>query len=221
MALKVFVLGNPGSGKSTVSRYIVEHVNLQRNGWTANRINDYDILFDMFQSVEHKHRFRRTNKYGGFIVRDQLLYVEALEKLETKVQSSYSSSNDLIVVEFARNNYREALKQFKPNFLRGANIIFLDVDISTCIQRVRNRIVHRASNSNDDHFVSNTIFQHYRHTDPKHYITTKLLTDFGLDEQMVLIIDNRGAETDFENPINCFIDSIFEQASGNIIAARS
>jgi adenylate kinase family enzyme len=219
MPLKVFVLGLPGSGKSTVSRYIVEHVNLRRKGWTASRINDYDILLEMFRSAEHKHRFRSTKKYEGFNVHDLHVYAEALEKLEAKVHNSYSSPNDLIIIEFARNDYQKALKQFKSNFLQGAYIIFLDVDINTCIQRVSNRIVHPASN--DDHFVSRTIFQHYRHTNPKQYIATNLLTDFGLDEKMVLIINNRGAETDFEVPIIRFIDSIFELAGGNIIAARS
>jgi hypothetical protein len=219
MIVKLFVLGHPGSGKSTVSRYIVNYVGSQRNGWTANRFNDYDIMLEMFLSEEHKHRFRPTKKHLGFNVHDPLVYDEALKKLEGIVQTPFSSSpNELTIIEFARNDYKKALQQFSPDFLSNTYIIFLDVDIGICIQRISNRVIHPVSI--DDHFVSSSIFQNYRHTNPKQYISSNLKTDFSFDEDMVLIMNNRGAEQDFENPINHFIDTIFKQAGGNVVATN-
>jgi thymidylate kinase len=215
MIAKLFVLGHPGSGKSTVSRYIVDYVSSQRNGWTANRFNDYDIMLEMFLSEEHKHRFHPTKKHLGFNVHDPLVYDEALKKLENIVQTPFSSSpNELIVIEFDRNDYKKALQQFSPDFLSNTYIIFLDVDIGTCLRRISERVAHPAGI--DDHYVSSNIFRNYRHTNPKQFISSNLKTDFGFNEDVILIMNNRGTEEEFENPINHFIDSIFEQTTGNV-----
>jgi thymidylate kinase len=215
MIAKLFVLGHPGSGKSTVSRYIVDYVGSQRNGWTANRFNDYDIMLEMFLSEEHKHRFHPTHKHLGFNVHDPLVYDEALKKLENIVKTPFSSShNELIVIEFARNDYKKALQQFSPDFLSNTYIIFLDVDISICLRRINERVAHPTGL--DDHYVSSKIFRNYRHTNPKQYISSNLKTDFDFDEDTVLIINNKGEEKDFTNPINHFINTIFKQVSGNL-----
>jgi len=47
MTVKVFILGRPGSGKSTAARRIAKLV--QHKGWSPVRISDYDILYNMFQ----------------------------------------------------------------------------------------------------------------------------------------------------------------------------
>ena len=47
MEKKVFILGLPGSGKSTAARYI--ECLAKSNGWVPVRFNDYDILYEMFR----------------------------------------------------------------------------------------------------------------------------------------------------------------------------
>ncbi len=39
--VKVFVLGMPGSGKSTIGRHIVERAKQQHQEWMITRFNDY------------------------------------------------------------------------------------------------------------------------------------------------------------------------------------
>ena len=48
MLVKLFVFGLPGSGKSTVARHIVDHVQRDYKNWSAQRISDYNILHKMF-----------------------------------------------------------------------------------------------------------------------------------------------------------------------------
>src|SRR6266566_6758631 len=83
MVVKVFVLGRPGSGKTTAVRHIIKLA--QNRGWFAIRIKDYDILYGMFQAdTEHK-KFRPV-AHGGFDVLDFSVLDTALEKLQKIVQ---------------------------------------------------------------------------------------------------------------------------------------
>jgi hypothetical protein len=65
MVEKLFVLGCPGSGKSTISDYIA--MLAHDRGWSAHPINDYDILYEMFQADAKGKHFRPTT-HGGFDV---------------------------------------------------------------------------------------------------------------------------------------------------------
>lgn len=220
MAIKIFVLGNPGSGKSTVSRYIVGYVLRQYKNWTANHVNDYGNLRKMFEEEREGRRFRPTKKYGGFVVLDTDVYHEALEKLEKQVLELDTISNKLIVIEFARNNYRKALRQFSSDFLRDSYFVFLDVDLETCMHRINMRIAHRETK--DDYFVSSYVLNRYLHShkDTRQYISSNLKTDYELEEERVKVIANQNTKEEFEKPIIDFIDLIFKQASGTVIVAN-
>jgi len=223
MLVKLFVLGHPGSGKSTVSRYIERYTKQKyADYWSTNRINDYDILSDMSKHDKKHKRFQLT-EHEGFIVHDLQKYNQALKKLERKAlkkvmetQVSSPSQKKLLVIEFARKNYHEALENFNASFLQDAYFVFLDVDIQTCINRVHHRINNQRSP--DDHFVHESILESYRDLYPRYYINSNLAVDFSLPKDRIIIINNNGAEEDFEDQMNRFIDFIFEQASGNVFA---
>ena len=220
MAIKIFVLGNPGSGKSTVSRFIVDYVLRQHPHWTADHVNDYGHLRKMFEAEREGRRFRPTRKHGGFVVLDTDVYHEALEKLEEQVLELDTLPDKLIVIEFARNNYRKALRQFSLDFLRDSYFVFLDVDIETCMDRINMRIAHRETK--DDYFVSSYVFKRYQHShkDTRQYIALNLKTDYELEEERVKVIANKNTKEEFEKPIIDFIDLIFKQASGTVIVAN-
>jgi adenylate kinase family enzyme len=223
MLVKLFVLGHPGSGKSTVSRYIERYTKQKyADYWSTSRINDYSILSDMSKHDTKHKRFQLT-EHEGFIVHDLQKYNQALKKLERKAlkkvketQVSSPSQKKLLVIEFARKNYHEALENFNASFLQDAYFVFLDVDIQTCINRVHHRINNQRSP--DDHFVHESILESYRDLYPRYYINSNLAVDFSLPKDRIIIINNNGAEEDFEDQMNRFIDFIFEQASGNVFA---
>src|SRR5690242_4541623 len=104
MAVKLFVLGCSGSGKSTAANYTIM---LAKNaGYSAIRLNDYEILYKMF-NAEIKSPSRRFGYtlYGGFEVLDPTLYDEALMYLEKVVEELHSQIDQLIIIEFARVDY--------------------------------------------------------------------------------------------------------------------
>jgi adenylate kinase family enzyme len=153
--MKIFVFGLPGSGKSTAIRHI--QAILARKGIEVKSFNDYTILRKWFEREPDGPRFSRTD-YDGFDIHDFAVFDEVLKKLEQQI-SRETSSNDVIIIEFARNDYVHALKQFSASFLQGSYFLFIKAEISTCKKRTRKRAIHRVSS--DDHFVSDYIFDKY------------------------------------------------------------
>src|SRR5206468_9524195 len=116
MGVKLFILGRPGSGKSTAARHLNYLMRCQ--AWSVKHFNDYDILLEMFQAdTEHK-KFRPT-PHNGFDATDFTVFDDALKELEKRVQAEVARVN-LLTIEFARDDYRMALKQFSADFLQDS-----------------------------------------------------------------------------------------------------
>jgi adenylate kinase family enzyme len=208
MAVKLFVLGLPGSGKSTVARYITTYT--KGMAWKATRINDYVILQNMFMAdTEHK-QFKPT-EYGGFDVLDLTAFDIALQRLEQEINKHISSSpmpEELILIEFSRNEYQRAFLQFSPAFLQDAYFLYLDVDIETCKGRIRERVAHPSTE--DDFFVSEYIFRAYYNKDNGQSISSILERSFGIDKQRVAVIENNRSLQVSTSKIEQFVETIFE-----------
>src|ERR1700693_2531710 len=141
MSQKLFVLGLPGSGKSTVSRYIVDYLRKYYDGFIATRISDYDILYDMFlEDSDHKHFY--PTEHNGFYVKNPSKYDAALKKLEREVENHNIAKNEFVIIEFARNDYLRAFQIFSEAFLQNAYFLFLDVDVEVGMRRVKDRVKH-------------------------------------------------------------------------------
>ncbi len=205
MNVVVFVLGRPGSGKSTAARYINQLVTQQ--GCTTRHINDYDILKNMFlEDTDHK-RFRPTGN-NGFDAIDLSVLDIALHEVEQKVEACLPSL-DLVTIEFARDDYRHALGQFRPDFLQDAYFLFMDADIETCLQRVHYRVEYAVST--DDHpSFSDTIFRNYYGRDNKPYISRRLQQEFKIRKQ-VHVIDNSGPLEHCLRQVHQFVHTILQQ----------
>lgn len=201
MAKKLFILGRPGSGKSAAFRHIKQYIN-RKYGWSAIHYNDYDILKDLFlfeklfQSGAKSRRFRAT-EHGGFDVLDFSVLDIALKRLEKEVRHRYSSNDELIVIEFARDDYAKALELFSPGFLKDAFFLFLDTDLRTCMKRVQERVTHPTSE--DDHFVSEDILRSY-------YNIQTLPHSF--DKGKIKVITNKGLFQEFIDKLDRFADNI-------------
>lgn len=157
MGVKVFVLGRPGSGKSTAARHMIKLASLRN--YDALFVQDYDILYKMFLNDGKHERFRPTD-HGGFDVIDFSVLDSALQQMEKEVEDSLTHKGcDMVCIEFARNDYRAALNIFSPLFLQDAYIFFINSDLECCIRRVQERATDPPLP--DQHFVSEQVMRTY------------------------------------------------------------
>src|SRR5712691_5718201 len=118
MPEKLFILGRPGSGKSHAARFFELDVRIK--GGTFFRVNDYEFLQRQFFFDSNHVRFNPVGD-NGFNVRDGTVLDEALIDVTKKARyCCESEAYDLVIIEFARSNYREALQKFGKKFLQGA-----------------------------------------------------------------------------------------------------
>lgn len=205
MVFKLFIIGLPGSGKSSVARYIAKYIG--KIGWETIRINDYVILKEMFMAdIEHK-QFKPTD-HGGFDVLDVTAGDKALNQLKSNVNLHLLSAKrlEIILIEFARNDYRRAFRQFSAEFLYDAYFLYLNTDLKICKKRISERIIN--PDTDDDFYVSEDIFNSYYNKDDGRSIPQILASDRGIDEQRVKIIDNNGSLSDFIAQVNRFVDTM-------------
>jgi gluconate kinase len=207
MVKLLFVFGCSGSGKSTISHRVVKFA--QASGWDALAINDYPILYEMFQADRKREKFDHADMVlGGFDVRDTSVYDTALDELNRQVRTITErvKENALVIIEFARCDYREALKHFDDCFLHAAQFLFLDADIKTCKQRVLERIAQ--PQSLDDHFVPDDVIECLGQASCKHYIESELKLDYGISNDRVRILDTGGAIEEVILHVEQFLDTI-------------
>ncbi len=208
MAIKIFLLGRPGSGKSTAARYI--DIMTRECGWSSMHINDYEFLHRMYQSDTYYQRFK-PSVYGGFDVLDFSVLDVALQSVEEKACRYAPFSKKLLLLEFARDNYQSALKQFQPTFLKDAYFLFFEANIDMCVQRVYQRSSNPASCN--DHFISEQMIRSYYREDNKPYMTYKLLADYGISDKRVRVINNMGSRKEFKAQIKNFVYTIMKHST--------
>lgn len=202
MLVKIFILGRPGSGKSSAARRIVKLS--RRLGLRATRINDYDILEELCREDKEGKYFKPTDEYTGFDVTDFSVLDKALEKAGVDAKKA-TKTTSIVIIEFARDNYIEALKQFPPTFLKNSYFLFIDTDVETCIKRIRQRVAFPTTP--DDHFVSETILRQYY---SKQVIPFSIQSTLNIDSNRVNIIDNRGSRSQYDVKIRTCFKAIIE-----------
>ncbi len=205
MIEKLFVLGCSGSGKSTVSRCI--EVLAHDRGWSAHSMNDYRILYEMFLADKKGEKFRPANA-GGFDVLNEFVYDAALDELSKQAHdlTNYAKRNELVVIEFARCDYREALKHFGHGFLHNSSFLFLDADVDTCMRRVNERIARACSL--DDHFVPDHVIDCFGQKGCKLYIESDLKLDYGIADHKVQVLDTRGSIKEVADYVEYFVANL-------------
>ena len=213
MSTKLFVLGFPGSGKSTVSRYIVDYVQRSYKNWLAQRICDYNILYNMFkQDIKRKDFY--PVKHGGFYVTNPTKYDDALKQLEKSANSLNSKENKLLVIEFARGDYAKALKLFQKDFFRNSSYLFLYADLNTCLERIAQRI--KDQRSIDDHFVPEHSLERFISAAAEDYpesVCVQVQSSFEGRYSRFKIIDSSGSKGSTIAKTNAFTDEIIKKGA--------
>ena len=201
MIEKLFILGLPGSGKSALARFVLKYASLQQVDKQkdqisfATRFNDYEVLLEMFHQDLEGRRFKLAHP-SGFDVLDLKVFDEALQTLEREVNayidSPISEGEKLVLIEFSRNDYYHAFRQFNESFLKGAYFLYLDTELEKCKQRIYNRSFNPI-NPKDDYPVSEYIFEKYYHADDWTSIIGILAKDFGVDIKRVWTFCNNNS----------------------------
>lgn len=212
MAIKIFLLGRPGSGKSTAARYI--HLLSKKHGWSTLHINDYQFLFALFEADTQYQKFHPSS-CGGFDVKDFSVLDTALQAVEQEAERYLADERKVLLLEFARNDYQHALSQFKPEFLRDAYFLFFTTDIDTCIHRVYQRSYHPIFS--DDHFISEEMIRGYYCEDSPLQTHYHLLQDYGVSEKHISVINNSGTRTTFYRHIKAFADTLITRHSFKVL----
>lgn len=211
MAVNLFVLGLPGSGKSTIARSI--HQLGKAKQCTVVHTNDYAILRKMYEADTAHRQFTPTREFDGFDIRDLSVFNTALQKLEKMVRGRVASPekrNEIILIEFARSDYQEAFRQFSPSFLQDSYYLYLATNIATCKQRVRSRAAN--PRTKDDYFVSDYIFDAYYSSENGLAIPDILKAEYGIDGQRVHLVKNNGTLKNSSEKMLPFIDRLFVEA---------
>jgi len=194
MGIILFVLGLPGSGKSAAARHIKSFA--RRKKFQARRFKDYTILHKMFQKDKEAKRFRSTRPqgYDGFDVLDFNVFDEALQKLHHEIlrrKKLADNSRELLIIEFSRDDYREALSFFSSLRLRDAHFLFINSDILSCKARIKARADH--PHTLDDRYVSDYIFEAYYKRDHRQYLAETAIQfnqRFGIPLDHIHVIQN-------------------------------
>jgi len=213
MAIIIFLLGRPGSGKSSAARLIKNLA--QRKNLTSIHISDYDILYKMYKADTNHIQFASTKCCTGFDVKDFNVLDTALQHIGIILQlieekAEETSSPDVVIIEFARNDYDNALKQFAQQkfgsqLLKKAYFLYLETDIPECYKRILNRV--KNPTWDDDHFVSKKILRNYYQ---QQNFSIKLAQTYGIKCRQVEIIQNNGSYQDFDFCISCFFQSLLK-----------
>jgi hypothetical protein len=198
MGMTMFVFGLPGSGKSAAARHIKSIARQKK--FRPRRFKDYTILYKMFQDDQkannEEKRFRSTQSlgYDGFDVLDFDVFDEALQKLHHNIlrrEKLADDSTELLIIEYSRDDYCEALSFFTSLRLHDALFLFINSDIPTCKVRIKARADH--PQTLDDRYVSDHIFEVYYQRDHQQYISEvalQLKQRFGVPMEHIQVIHN-------------------------------
>lgn len=205
MATTVFLLGRPGSGKSTAARFI--DLLGGRHGWSTTHLNDYPFLFKQFEADTHHLKFKPSD-CGGFDVTDFSVLDSVLRAIEEEALAYMALPDTLLLIEFARNDYIQALQQFQSSFLRTSYFLFLKADLDTCVSRVYERSYHPTNR--DDHFISEEMIRSYYQKDQNTNLIHNLLSEHGVSDNQIHMIENKGSKHRFYEQIRSCIQPLFD-----------
>ncbi|MBI4225600.1 hypothetical protein HY612_00640 [Candidatus Roizmanbacteria bacterium] len=200
MGVKVFILGRPGSGKSTAARFIENKA--KGRGLTTCHLYDFPILYEMFWE-DTRGRFQ-ARQDGNFDIIDPSVYHETLNRLEKVAELSQAQ---LTIIEFARDDYKEALRHFSPDFLTGAFCLYFDASIETCLDRAHKRL--DPTNPDSHPIRPNEKFRDYYGKDIREYMLSQFAADYQFGDRYGFISNEGSLDLLREQIIRFTEDNLF------------
>jgi len=146
----IFLIGRPGCGKSVVFRIIEQELRAKGFKGELKRIDDFPLLKHIFDTdVEHKRH--RPAPGSGVKVTDDTVWDDLIKGLD-KQALELQSPGRLLFIEFSRDNYVRAFKNFSPEIMKNSLIVYIDAPFDVCWERNARRA--REEQGLDAHLVS-------------------------------------------------------------------
>ncbi|PIU13710.1 MAG: hypothetical protein COT21_01640 [Hadesarchaea archaeon CG08_land_8_20_14_0_20_51_8] len=158
----IFLLGRPGCGKSIIYNMLGERLRKEKLAREVMRIDDFPVLKDIVD--EDKEFKRHLRKEGGFEVTDLSMLDDVLKRINDQLKK-LEKHGRVIFVEFSRDSYAHAMKNFDRKVLDRSLIIYIYAPFDVCLERNVHRFRARQKGL-DDHIVpSDMMHKYYRKDD--------------------------------------------------------
>lgn len=155
----IFLLGRPGCGKSAVYNQVIKKLKNEQLAYDFPRVDDFSKLWSKFMEddkneLEGKPRkYSRKTEDGGYKVINDKTWHELLQEVNTDIIPMQKKGR-VVFVEFSRDNYIDAFKNFSKDILNHALALYINVPFEICWQRNAARHEKALKNGTDDHLVS-------------------------------------------------------------------
>ena len=146
----IFLIGRPGCGKSVVFRIIEQELRAKGFRGELERIDDFPLLKHIFDT-DVEHRRHRPAPGSGVKVTDGTVWDDLIKGLD-KQALELQSPGRLLFIEFSRDNYVRAFKNFSPEIMKNSLIVYIDAPFDVCWERNARRA--REEQGLDAHLVS-------------------------------------------------------------------
>ncbi len=143
----IFIVGRPGTGKSTIRKPLSEMLE-NRLGAKIKEMDDYDSLKQMFLADLRCERFNPIGG-GGFLIKDPAVFNEVLKRISSDCLASFETPNTW-VMEFARGHYLEAFNSFDSKILKKSVVIHMVCDKNKIFDRLDARAKSGGANVTEE-----------------------------------------------------------------------
>jgi len=158
----IFLLGRPGCGKSVIYNMLGERLRKEKLASDVMRIDDFPVLKDIVD--EDKEFKRHLRKEGGFEVTDLSMLDDVLKRINDQLKK-LEKHGRVIFVEFSRDSYAHAMKNFDRDVLNRSLILYIYTPFNICLQRNIRRF-KEGPKGLDDHMVpSDMMHKYYKYDD--------------------------------------------------------
>ncbi len=141
---------------------LAERIKHEKLAKDVMRIDDFPVLKRLLaEDVEHK---RHIHKEGGFEVTDFSILDDVLMQINRQLKE-LRKPHRLIFVEFSRDRYAQALRNFDREVLDSSLIIYIYCPFKLCLERNKRRFEEKKE-AIDNHIVpTDLMYKYYRYDD--------------------------------------------------------
>jgi len=144
----VYVIGRPGSGKTTLAKLTCRALN--ESNIEATIVSDYEFLSRVFADQSSEGKLYVPCADGGYLVLTERVFDNAIRKLSNKI--GQIAHGQVILAEFSRSNYRDSFRLLDLEGCIPDLVAYLEASFETCLRR--NEIRRADPDANDTHYVS-------------------------------------------------------------------